>query len=439
MTEIRIREYDLEVRVYPSEGLLRGKAIIRFENPIATSLFFLLNKGLKVKEVRIGEEPAAFKQNMVRFRDIEGLEVNLVRLESKSFSQHGARYVVSIIYEGRIEPYTDVFLYVKDRISKEFSIIRLDAYSYPILGVPEFSKLIRMILSQSFKYELEVYVDEPYVVANIGRLVERKNLDGGVVFKYVSKAPSWRIDIAIAHYEIRYDRDKDIRVFAFREDVGHAERLLHETKRCLEFYREKFGPPPRWCGYTIIEIPSTWGSQADVCGMLLMRDSFVDKGAVGGLYHELAHLWNVRTREEVPSRFLDEAFASYFQILAEESLQGAVLEDKLEKAKNILIDMHKKNRSIADIPPCQYGKHGLTDAMYFVGVWILHKLRQAIGDKCFEELIREFISRYGDEGATLEDFARTAKSVCGRKVGNILDDWLFSAKGIKELLGQIDS
>ena len=41
------------------------------------------------------------------------------------------------------------------------------------------------------------------------------------------------------------------------------------------------------------------------------------------LAHEIAHAWNVPSREEATSRFLDEAFATSFQALADEVLASA--------------------------------------------------------------------------------------------------------------------
>lgn len=179
---------------------------------------------------------------------------------------------MTIDYEGSIKDYSNVFPYVKDCIG-EYTLIRTDAYSYPILLVNDlrFHGLVSSIVNQRFKYRIEVNVPQGYVVANVGRLVNHKVKDEYEVYVYVSKVASWRIDIAIARFKVLEEKEDDLKVFYLPGDKEYAVKILNALKNCLRYYRELFGEPAKWNGYTIIELPETWGSQADYTGMLLER------------------------------------------------------------------------------------------------------------------------------------------------------------------------
>ena len=437
MAHVKISKYEMNLEISPPKKMLRGLCSLKIRNtgksPIK-NVTFLLNKGLKVLSVSIQDRETSFSQNLTSFSDIKALKINHIHVNLGSPLLPNAELKLKVLYEGKIEPYDDVFNYVRDSISEEYSLVRLDAFSYPVIGVPDFSKLVHIILSQTFEYELNISVPAPYVVANIGELIDKEFRDGMITYRYRSKLPSWRIDIAVTYFDVIHDEEREIRIFTLKEDAKHATRLLHETKRVLDFYTKNFGEPVNWCGYTIIEIPAGWGSQADVCGILLNRESFVNEEEVGGLYHEIAHLWNVKTREKIPSRFLDEAFACYFQLLAEKEFLGKDLGEMLERARRRIIEMCQKAPILTNIPIIKYGEYRITDATYYIGPWVLHLLNKIAGEECFRRIIRNFLRKYKEQGATVEDFISTSIETCGEHLKTFLNDWLLKTKGIKLLI-----
>ena len=65
----------------------------------------------------------------------------------------------------------------------------------------------------SFDYRLDVTVPEGLTVANGGELLGREERGDQVRLSYRNLRPSWRIDIAIAAYEVL--ENESSRVFAF--------------------------------------------------------------------------------------------------------------------------------------------------------------------------------------------------------------------------------
>ncbi len=434
---IKPLHYTLIIDISIDDKLLKAESRIKLLNAGAEPVDrfqLLLNRGLNVTAIEYDKGDVSFTQRRDRFKDLNEMVVNTIDVFLDKPLKAGDTVSMHVTYEGEISSYEDVFTYIKDRISEEYTLIRTDAFSYPVLGVMEFKQLISLLTRQRVGFELKVTVPTGYKVANVGKLLSYVETDDKVTFTYVSKLPSWRIDIAVSEFNLLSDEALDLHVFALETDHIHAGRILRELMRCLRFYRGWFGDPAHWAGYTVIEVPEGWGSQADVTGMLLEAKSFRDEQRVESLYHELAHLWNVTSGEKIPSRFLDEGFATYLQLLAVREFFGEnVFEEKLDRFRQRAMKMAEDNPILLEIPVASYGEYGVTDASYFVGAWVLYILHRVVGDRCFRDTIRTFLKRYRDKPATLEDFKQTALNICGTKVDRLLNEWLFGNKAIQYL------
>ena len=422
------KHYDLFMSILPDLGEMEAESKVTLVNQGLKPIRFfhvLLNRGLRVNLLKCIENKVSYSQTQAFFPDLKELRVNLIEVSFERPLEPGQVATLVISYSGNIKEYEEVLPYVKDRISREYTIIRTDAFSYPVICPLEIRKMISFIPSQRFTYMIRVMVPRDLTVANLGRLKDT-HIDGDkAVFSYVSKLPSWRIDVAVSRFIVV--EEGDIKVYAMEKDFLYGKRLINEVRRCLKFYKEWIGVgPPRWVGYTIIELPRGYGGQADVCGMLIDEISFRDPKRIGGIYHELAHLWNVASSEKYPSRFLDEAFATYFQLVAEKHFIGEKeFMEKIAAFRQKFRRMAEKNPEILKTPPAKYGEYMLTDLSYIVGTYILYMLHSVIGDKYFRKLVSNFIEKHRETPATLKDFINVTKEICGTDFGNILDKFFF--------------
>ncbi len=426
--------YDLRLKLDIRGKWLNGSSritIVSHGGKSIDELRFVLNHGLKPLDVK-GDNIREWRWYRRSLGDLRDLVVNVTEIIwDKPLGKDGV-IELTVDYEGGIRDYSYVFPYVKDCIGG-YTLIRTDAFSYPILllGDLRFHDLVSSVTNQRFKYRIEVDVPRGYVVANVSELVDHRVSDEREIYVYVSKVPSWRIDIAIARFEALEEEENDLKVFYLPEDKGYATEMLDALKNCLEYYRKLFGEPARWNGYTIIELPETWGSQADYTGMLLDRKSFTDPYR-RGIYHELAHLWNAKSGERVPSRFLDEGFASYFQLLAEKKFIGDNwFKGRLEMFPEKLKSLAEKTPKLLDIPLVDYGKHYLTDASYLIGTLLLYVLHKLVGDQCFYKAIRRFLKEHYEQPATLENFKNIFIETCGNKIKIFLEEWIYTPKPVK--------
>lgn len=434
---LSISFYDLYADIDVLNGFMKANCGIKLENkggePVG-KVTFLLNRGLTVNLVKCMGRHANFTQQLICLEDLRDLEVNFIEITFDEPLNLGDFVRLAINYEGSILDYQHVFEYVRDSITEVFTLIRPDAYSYPVIGTLQFRDSIPLIVSQQFDYKLKIRVPRGYVVASFGKLVNEIGFDDKVLYIYESKLPSYRIDFAVAKFKKISDRQSDLHVFVFEEDYKYAVRILDELKKTLKFYSDWFGSPLKWAGFTIIEIPSHWGGQANLTGILLSDEVFRNPSRISKLYHELAHLWCVKSREKYVSRFFDEGLASYLQLLAERSFLGEEYFNKqLERFREKFMELAKRNPRLFEVSISKYGEYMLTDASYYIGAFIFYVLHRLIGDERFKMLIRALIEKYGEDGVIMDDFKKLIVAICGEKFGSFIDEWIYGNEPAKLL------
>ncbi|HYU25230.1 MAG TPA: peptidase M1, partial [Thermoanaerobaculia bacterium] len=130
---------------------------------------------------------------------------------------------VEIEYEGPLLGYSETgMLYVKDKIDPEFTILRMDAYAYPVQGAPSRAMNRRSPLYK-YTYTARIEVPKELVVANGGHLDGVESAGDRATYTFSSIKPSWRMDFAIAKYgELS---SGPIRIFHLPGDKAGAESV----------------------------------------------------------------------------------------------------------------------------------------------------------------------------------------------------------------------
>ncbi|MFC1543556.1 M1 family aminopeptidase, partial [Candidatus Neomarinimicrobiota bacterium] len=190
-------------------------------------------------------------------------------------------------------------------------------------------------------------------------------------------------------------------------------------------------------GFTVIEVPSGYGSQTDFTCILQESEAF--KGELHFLYHEVSHLWNPPSLDQNPSRFQSEGLACFLEYLLAERLDGKAgsLENGLALYREQFRAQCQRNPKFKDVPIAEYGAQDCTEASYTKGplaFWLLYRL---IGEQSFIDTYRRFYQEYGGKGATLEDFITTVKKVAGKDLQKFFDEWIYGTQSSDYLLGDM--
>lgn len=430
----KITRYELRVRIQPAEEHLTASVRLTLSNPTASPLRdipFLLYRLLAVDAADDEKgEALAFRQAVVAMSDEKNWQVNSVTLTLREPLPPGGTTRITLKYSGAIFGYREVMGYVRDQIGEDYTLLRPDALAYPMLAVPSFQSL-STAYDTLFAYDLEITVPSGTVVA-CGGLPGGVSVGEGIaIFRFTSRAPTWRIDIAAAKFKVLKNDVRNLVVYAMPEDeAGARDLLLKEMQRVMDLYTFLFGPSKKAEAYTVIEIPDGWGSQASDFYILQAAAAFKDPKRVHELYHEIGHSWNAKAKPEVQrTRWFDEAFASYFEALALREFEGQkAFDDRIAGYRERFRTEVKKESSNATTPIAEYGKQGRGENSYTKGAWSLYVLNQIVGDETFNQIIRTFLAEFSDRPAGFSDFQGVAERVSKRGLSAFFKEWIFGAE-----------
>lgn len=435
---IRPIDYKIDLRVDLEKEKIFGTCrltVVNFSEKPVSRVAFLLYRLLRVTSVRDDQgKDLPFTQRVLAFEDWEKFQANFI--EAGLLLAAGGKTALNISYEGHLLGYTETgMLYVKDRVDKDFTIVRMDCLAYPQPGYPSW-EANRAAGLPNFDYEIRVTVPESYVAANGGEMTGRVSKDGWVTYSYRNLKPAWRMDIAVSRYGLLEDKTNNLRVFYFQDDHEGAADILEALTKTMDLYSDWFGPLEKKTGFAIIEVPEGFGSQADVTSILQTRDAFKNQDQVFQLYHEISHLWNVPSRDPFTPRFESEGLAMFLQYQVQEKLErkeGALEKGAARLAERFRQACQEDPRS-KDTPMIDYGKARLTDLSYSKGMIFFFLLYELMGEKDFYQAVGSFYQKFKTSGATAGEFLDHLVSRSKVDLTRLFEDWIYGTESSRDLL-----
>jgi hypothetical protein len=435
----KVTHYSLSLHFLPKEGKIAATAEMTVENTTSVEIkdiSLLLYRLLEAESVTDKQgTPLPFTQDVVKFSDEPSLQVNQVKIHLGGGLAPGKASIVRLTYSGGIFGYPEVMMYVRDRIDENYSLVRPDAFSYPMLCNPSWESLMEAYRSR-FTYDIEATGPKGYTIACGGVLKKQVAQDDSQQFYFQSRIPTWRMDIAMAKFEVIEDTKNSLIVYCLSGDKPGAENVLKAMERSLNFFSESFGGLDDFHGFTVIEVPDGWGSQASDYYIVQTAAAFKDPSKLSEVYHEIAHMWNVRARAPLDrSRWFDEAFASYFEGLAIRAFEGEdAFQAYMERRRDRFIKSAAQDRKDYETPIADYWKEELGQNSYTKGAWSLYVLHRLIGDDAFKSTVKALRSEFSRRPAGFEDFVKIAESVSGKNLKKYFDEWIFGGAESSRLL-----
>jgi len=433
-----VTHYRIEADLDPKSHAGEFVAELRLQNfgaaPVE-EIPLLLYRLFVVDKVEYQGKTAAFRQAVVTDQDDKTLQVNLVRVALSPALPPGGSGVVRLKYQGELHGYTEVWAYVHDTIAPDYSLLRPDTFFYPVVSLPSAASRFRE--KRDFTYEVTTCVPPGLTVAAGGRASQAKPKGKNTCFGFTSLGPTWRIDVAAAKFSVKSDPSGQFRAYVLPGHEAGAERVIEAVIRSTDYYSELFGRPEQ-TGYTVIEIPNGWGSQASDYYFLQSAAAFEDPKRISEVYHEIGHGFGVEPAASVQrSRFFDEAFASYFESLAVRHFEGEpAFQQDMERSRSLFRKWVEYDRKYAATPIADYGLYEMGNLSYSKGAYALFILHQLLGDDQFRELVRALRQESKVGGLDFKSFQQTAERVAHRDLSRYFQEWIFGDASSELLLGK---
>ena len=277
-----------------------------------------------------------------------------------------------------------------------------------------------------------------YKVISNGLLLEESDLGDNVKLTHWKQSvpvSSWLFVLGVADFAVKYVdefKGKSIQtwVYSKNREAGFYD-FDEPTKKVLEFYSAYVGPYA-YEKLANIQTPSVNG------GMETSSAIFYGEDLVNGkrderirniVIHEIAHQWfgNAITETTWDDAWLSEGFATFFTLLFIEKEYGKEEYKKgISKAKKTVFDLSLKipdfsiigNRTAENEPVT----NGLT---YQKGAWVLHMLRDLLGEKSFQKGIRAYYAKYFNSNTTTDEFRLEMEKASGKDLKLFFKQWLY--------------
>jgi aminopeptidase N len=286
--------------------------------------------------------------------------------------------------------------------------------------------------------EFIVKAPSHYKVISNGLLLEESNVGNNTTLTHWKQSipvSSWLFVLGVADFAVQYVDDfegKSIQtwVYSKNREAGFYD-FKEPTKKVLAFYSKYVGP------YAYEKLANIQSASVSG-GMETSSAIFYAENLVNGkrdertrnvVIHEIAHQWfgNAVTETTWDDAWLSEGFATFFTLLFIEKEYGQAEYNKgIVKAKKSVIDMTVKMPDFSIVAPRTAEKDPVTTGLtYQKGAWILHMLRDKMGEQNFKNGIQAYYKKFYNANATTDDFRIEMEKSSGKDLKIFFKQWLY--------------
>ncbi|WP_369260344.1 M1 family metallopeptidase [Streptomyces sp. R35] len=286
--------------------------------------------------------------------------------------------------------------------------------------------------SDKASYDIRITVPEGLKAVSNGELMSETTAKGRRTFDWHTAEPmaSYVATLAIGEYKIsRSTTENGLPVYVAVDptQVKASKKVLAQIPEIMDWEEYNFGPYPFSSTGAIVDR----GDDAGYALETQTRPFFPGAPDTKTLVHELAHQWygDSVTPESWQDMWLNEGFATYAEWLWQEDHDGDTADEIFNSLyKGDYYDDPADNKAVWAFPPAKptSAAHISDSPVYERGAMVLHKIRQAVGDDTFYDIIQGWAAVHRHGNADTDDFtAYVEKMAPDQDFGEIWKDWLY--------------
>ncbi|WP_367322264.1 M1 family metallopeptidase [Streptomyces sp. HUAS ZL42] len=409
-----VTHYDLKLAYDPGGAhRLTGTATLTARATEDLSAFDLDLKGLDVASVGVEGKEARFS------RDGQELTVR-----PRAELDKGETFRVIVRYSGNPQTITDA------DASKEGWLPTADGAL--ALGEPTGSMAWfpgNHHPSDKASYDIAVTVPKGLQAVSNGELKSAKSSGGRTTFVWHTAEPmaSYVATLAVGRYTVTRSTAGETGLPAYvavdPAQTENSRRVLARLPEIMEWAEYNFGPYPFSSTGAIVDRPEDSGYALETQN----RPVFPGAPDTETFVHEIAHQWfgNSVTPKTWRDMWLSESFATYAEWLWQEDNGG----DSAQKTFDELYDHGEDSyEDLWDFPPAEptSAAHISGNPVYQRGAMVLHKIRQAVGDDTFYDIVQGWAAAHRHGNADTDDFTEFVEEQAPDvDFDGIWEDWLY--------------
>ncbi|PKV86455.1 M1 family metallopeptidase [Streptomyces sp. TLI_146] len=280
--------------------------------------------------------------------------------------------------------------------------------------------------SDKATYDMRITVPAGLKAVSNGELKSTVTAGGRTTFTWHTGEPmaSYAATVAIGKYDVEPSKTPSgIPVYTAVDPAARKETagVVAQLPEIVEWAKENFGPYP-FSSTGVIVAPE--GSAEYALETQNRPVIPADQFDTETLVHELAHQWfgDSVTPKRWKDMWLNEGFATYAEWLWSEDHGGRSTQAHFDEQYAKGADAGLWAFPPAEPPSAAEISH---DPVYQRGAMVIHKIRRAVGDDAFYDIVQGWTKRYRHANASTEDFTRFVEEESGEDLTDLWDTWLY--------------
>jgi len=247
--------------------------------------------------------------------------------------------------------------------------------------------------------------------------------------------PTYIFGFAIGNFRTVTESAGDhvtLRYMSAQHSDDELRRIFQNSRDMLAFYRERAGVAYADRIYT--QVLAAGGVEQEMSSFTALRETYgkdvlANERDIWLAAHEFAHQWwgNMVTCRDWTHFWLNEGIASFMASAYKEHRFGRAeymkdIEEyrkNYEKVKNV-----GKDRSLV-FPDWNNPTSEDRTLVYDKGAYVLHLLREELGDKVFWDGIRRYTRKYFGKSVVTSDFQKEMEAASNRSLKQFFDRWVY--------------
>ncbi len=287
----------------------------------------------------------------------------------------------------------------------------------------------------SDKALVEWHVTAPahYQVIGNGTQIEETDLDNQntlYVWKTDVPIPTKVMVIGIARFAVQHIGEThnipiSSWVYPQNKDAGFYDYAM--GKDIINFFIENVGPYP-YSKLANVQSKTRFGGMENASNIFYFENSVSGERKIKNLFaHEIAHQWfgNSASESDWTHVWLSEGFATYFtNLYVEKTKDRSAFLELVNGQREAVIKFSKTQLTPVLDPNTKSLMRLLNTNSYQKGAWVLHMLRNKVGDVPFWNSIRKYYERYTLKNASSDDLKNVFEEVTNQELDNFFTQWL---------------
>ncbi|MGC5363131.1 M1 family metallopeptidase [Streptomyces sp. DT24] len=405
-----VTHYDLALDVDPATGRLDATATITARATQDLSSFNLDLKGLDVTSATVEGRPAAVNRagSELTLRPDRAVEDRL---------REGGTFRTVVAYSGVPEVLTDSDDSEEGWLKTADGVVALGEPTGSMTWFP-----VNNHPGDKATYDIRITVPKGVTAVSNGELVSSTTTGGRTTCHWRTAEPmaSFLATVAVGRFTTKTSTTAGgIPVYTAADTTVAAgsEAVLARLPDVIEWGVENFGPYPFATTGAIVEREEDAGYDLETQN----RPVFTGPPSIGLLVHELAHQWfgDSVTPASWRDLWLSEGFATYAGWLWSEDYEDTSAQQSFE-------DAFEKDDNWAFAPAAPPKSADLFESpVYERGAMVIHKIRQAVGDDRFHEIVQGWTKAHRHGNASTKDFTAFVEKESGKDLSDLWDTWLY--------------